>query len=82
MLHRIGGFAQIRTGLDESWASAPSAVFTVEGGDTFQVSVTATWTKGEAVVAPFNALQVNVGTPRNWESVYGPGIFRKFEGLD
>lgn len=76
-LHQMGGFARIRTALDEQRAAAPGAFFTVDGGDTFQGSAMAAWTKGEAVVAPFNALQVDVGTPGNWESVYGPGIFRK-----
>lgn len=76
-LHQMGGFARIRTALDERRAAAPGAVFTVDGGDTFQGSAMAAWTKGEAVVAPFNALQVDVGTPGNWESVYGPAIFRK-----
>lgn len=73
----MGGFARLRTALDEQRAAAPAAVFTIDGGDTFQGSAMAAWTKGEAVVAPFNALQVDVGTPGNWESVYGPGIFRK-----
>jgi sulfur-oxidizing protein SoxB len=79
-LHQMGGFARIRTALDEARAQAPGAVFTVDGGDTFQGSAIAAWTKGEAVIAPFNALQTDVGTPGNWEPVYGPDIFRKLMG--
>ncbi len=76
-LHRMGGFARIRTALDRERASAPGAVFTLDGGDTFQGSAVAAWTEGQAVVAPLNALGIDAGTPGNWEVVYGPKIFRK-----
>ena len=76
-LHRMGGFARIRTALDQERASAPGAVFTLDGGDTFQGSAVAAWTQGEAVVAPLNALGIDAGTPGNWEVVYGPEVFRK-----
>ncbi len=76
-LHRMGGFARIRTALDRERASATGAVFTLDGGDTFQGSAVAAWTQGEAVVAPLNALGIDAGTPGNWEIVYGPQIFRK-----
>lgn len=79
-LHRMGGFARIRTALDERRSAAQGAVFTVDGGDTFQGSAIAAWTKGEAIVAPFNALHVDIGTPGNWEVVYGPDVFRKLMG--
>ena len=76
-LHRMGGFSRIRTALDRERASAPGAVFTLDGGDTFQGSAVAAWTQGEAVVGPLNALGIDAGTPGNWEVVYGPAIFRK-----
>src|ERR1700693_5798754 len=76
-LHRMGGFARIRTALDQERAGAPGAVFTLDGGDTFQGSAIAAWTQGEAVVAPLNALGIDAGTPGNWEVVYGPAAFRK-----
>ncbi len=76
-LHSIGGYARIRTALDERRKAARGAVFTIDGGDTVQGSALAAWTQGEAVVAPFNALHVDVGTPGNWEVVYGPAAFRK-----
>ncbi|MBC7395836.1 MAG: 5'-nucleotidase C-terminal domain-containing protein [Bdellovibrionales bacterium] len=76
-LHRMGGFARIKTALDQLRASAPGAVFTADGGDTFQGSAVAAWTKGEAVIAPINALGFDVGIPGNWEVVYGPEAFRK-----
>jgi len=76
-LHRMGGFARIRTALDRERASAAGAVFTLDGGDTFQGSAIAAWTQGEAVVGPLNALGIDAGTPGNWEVVYGPERFRK-----
>ena len=76
-LHRMGGFARIRTALDQERAGATGAVFTLDGGDTFQGSAIAAWTQGEAVVAPLNALGIDAGTPGNWEVVYGPEVFRK-----
>jgi sulfur-oxidizing protein SoxB len=79
-LHRMGGFARIRTSLDRERASAPGAVFTLDGGDTFQGSAIAAWTQGEAVVAPLNALGIDAGIPGNWEPVYGPAVFRKLMG--
>src|SRR5690348_4734978 len=79
-LHRMGGYARLRTALDQMRASAPGAVFTVDGGDTFQGSAIAAWTEGQSVVVPFNALGIDVGTPGNWEVVYGPQVFRKLLG--
>ncbi len=76
-LHRMGGFSRIRTALDRERSSATGAVFTLDGGDTFQGSAVAAWTQGEAIVAPLNALGIDAGTPGNWEVVYGPAQFRK-----
>jgi len=76
-LHRMGGFARIRTALDRERASASGAVFTLDGGDTFQGSAVAAWTLGEAVVASLNALGIDAGVPGNWEPIYGPQQFLK-----
>ncbi|MGD1095048.1 MAG: metallophosphoesterase [Bryobacteraceae bacterium] len=76
-LHRMGGFARIRTALDQERGSASGAVFTLDGGDTFQGSAIAAWTQGGAIVAPLNALGIDAGTPGNWEVVYGPEVFWK-----
>lgn len=79
-LYRMGGFARIKTALDQYKASARGAVFAVDGGDTFQGSALAAWTQGKAIVAPLNALGIDVGIPGNWEVVYGPKIFRSLMG--
>lgn len=76
-LHRMGGFARIKTALDQKRKSGPPATFVIDGGDTFQGSAIAAWTQGEALVAPLNALGIEVATPGNWEVVYGPTAFKK-----
>ncbi len=64
-----------RAGTAEALRTA--AVFTADGGDTFQGSALAAWTVGEAVLSPLNALGLDVGVPGNWDVVYGPEAFRR-----
>ncbi|MCA1665417.1 MAG: bifunctional metallophosphatase/5'-nucleotidase, partial [Myxococcales bacterium] len=71
----MGGYARLKTAIDRERARAKGAVFVADGGDTFQGSGPAAWSKGEAVLAPFNALGVDVCVPGNWEVVYGPERF-------
>ncbi len=76
-LRRMGGFARIRSVLEQKRREFPGAVFTMDGGDTFQGSALAAWTEGAAVIPPLNALGIDVGVPGNWDVVYGPAVFRK-----
>lgn len=76
-LHRMGGYARLKTALTDLENSAPGPVFLADGGDTFQGSAISAWTKGEAVVGPLNALNLDVGIPGNWEVVYGPEALKK-----
>lgn len=76
-LQQMGGYARIKTVLDQVRARAAGAVFVADGGDTFQGSGPAAWTEGEVVMAPFNALGVDVCVPGNWEVVYGAARFRE-----
>ncbi len=71
----LGGYARLRTAFDKERAAARGAVFVADGGDTFQGSGPAAWSEGEVVLAPFNALGVDVCVPGNWEVVYGPRRF-------
>ena len=75
-LQAMGGYARLKTALDRERASANGAVFLVDGGDTFQGSGPAAWSKGQVVVAPLNALGLGAFVPGNWEPVYGPARFR------
>lgn len=78
-LQRMGGYARLRTAIDRERRAVPDA-FVVDGGDTFQGSGPAAWTKGETVLEPFNALGVDVCVPGNWEVVYGADRFRDLMG--
>ena len=73
----MGGFARLRTALDRERAAAPGAVFAVDGGDTFQGSGPAAWSRGEVVIEPLRALGLDLGTPGNWEVAYGAPRFRE-----
>ena len=71
----MGGYACLKTAIDRERARSKGAVFVADGGDTFQGSGPAAWSKGEVVLAPFNALGADVCVPGNWEVVYGPERF-------
>lgn len=73
----MGGYARLKTAIDRARASAGPASFLVDGGDTFQGSAAAAWSRGEAVVDPLNGLGIDVCVPGNWEVVYGPERFRE-----
>ena len=73
----MGGFPRLRTALDRERVAAPGAAFVVDGGDTFQGSGPAEWSRGEVVVAPLGALHLDLGVPGNWEVVYGADRFRE-----
>lgn len=75
-LQRMGGFARLKTVLERERTRVRGAAFVADGGDTFQGSGPAAWTQGEVVLAPFNALGIDVCVPGNWEVVYGADRFR------
>jgi len=76
-LQPMGGFARLKTAVDRARKDAAGPSFFVDGGDTFQGSAAAAWSKGEAVVGPLNALGLDVCVPGNWEPVYGPEQMKK-----
>jgi 2',3'-cyclic-nucleotide 2'-phosphodiesterase (5'-nucleotidase family)/ferritin-like protein len=76
-LQPMGGYARLKTAFDQERASAKGAVFIVDGGDTFQGSGPAAWSKGQVVVGPLNALGLDAFVPGNWEPVYGPVRLRE-----
>ena len=74
---QMGGYARLKTAIDEARANAIGPSFLADGGDTFQGSAPAAWSQGEAVVGPLNGLGLDVCVPGNWEVVYGPAQFIK-----
>lgn len=66
---RVGGYAQLATLVKRLKASRPGALL-LDGGDTWQGSATALWTRGADMVDAQLALGVDVMTG-HWEFTYG-----------
>lgn len=66
---RVGGFAHLATLVQRLKASRPGALL-LDGGDTWQGSATALWTKGQDMVDACKLLGVDIMTG-HWEFTYG-----------
>ena len=66
---RTGGFAHLATLVKRLRASRPNALL-VDGGDSWQGSATALWTKGQDMIDASKLLGVDVMTG-HWEFTYG-----------
>ncbi|MGX6567103.1 thiosulfohydrolase SoxB [Cupriavidus necator] len=66
---KVGGFAHLATLVKRLKADRPGALL-LDGGDTWQGSATALWTKGQDMVDAALALGVDVMTP-HWEMTLG-----------
>ena len=66
---RVGGFAHLATLVKRLRATRPGALL-LDGGDTWQGSGTALWTKGQDMVEAAKLLGVDVMT-LHWECTYG-----------
>ncbi len=66
---RVGGFAHLATLVKRLKASRPGALL-LDGGDTWQGSATALWTRGQDMVEACKLLGVDVMTG-HWEFTYG-----------
>jgi sulfur-oxidizing protein SoxB len=69
MYGRVGGFAHLATLVKRLRAQRPGALL-LDGGDTWQGSATALWTKGQDMVDACLQLGVDVMTG-HWEFTYG-----------
>lgn len=70
-----GGIARLATAVKQARAQDPQAVL-MNIGDTYHGGVEALYTLGNAIVAPVDALGVDIGVPGNWDFAYGPVVTR------
>ncbi|MBV8603931.1 MAG: thiosulfohydrolase SoxB [Pelomonas sp.] len=75
---RVGGFAQLATLVKKLRASRPGALL-LDGGDTWQGSATALWTRGADMVEACELLGVDVMTG-HWEFTYGQARVQELVG--
>ncbi|MFM7254100.1 MAG: thiosulfohydrolase SoxB [Betaproteobacteria bacterium] len=68
-LGKVGGFAHLATLVRQLRAARPQALL-LDGGDTWQGSATALWTRGQDMVDACKLLGVNIMTA-HWEFTYG-----------
>lgn len=68
---KLGGLARIKTLFDRTRADNPGGVVALDNGDTFHGTHLAVSTKGQALVAPVNALGLTAMTA-HWEFAWGP----------
>lgn len=66
---KVGGFAHLKTLVDNLRGSANGDSLLLDGGDTWQGSATAYWTRGKDMVDATNQLGVDVMTG-HWEFTY------------
>ena len=67
----LGGYARIASLLAAARNENPSGVLALDNGDTFHGTHVAVATKGEALVAPLNALHLDAMTG-HWDFAWGP----------
>lgn len=68
-----GGLARTATLIRRIRQEASGSIL-MNIGDTTHGGVEALFTEGEAVVAPVNALGIDIGVPGNWDFAFGPQV--------
>ncbi|SDD17174.1 sulfate thiol esterase SoxB [Cupriavidus sp. YR651] len=77
---KVGGFAHLSTLVQRMKASRPGALL-LDGGDTWQGSATALWTRGQDMVDAALQLGVDVMTP-HWEMTLGADRVKEIVSKD
>jgi len=76
-IQMMGGYARLKTAIEQERASRDGACFLLDGGDEFQGSGPAAWSEGKVIVEPLKALGLDAFVPGNWEAAYGPERFKE-----
>jgi S-sulfosulfanyl-L-cysteine sulfohydrolase len=76
-IQMMGGYARLKTVIAHEQAHCDGPSFLLDGGDEFQGSGPAAWSKGEVMLDPLNAFGIDVFVPGNWDPVYGPERFKE-----
>jgi 2',3'-cyclic-nucleotide 2'-phosphodiesterase (5'-nucleotidase family) len=66
-----GGYARLATAANAIRRETGGRGLLIDGGDTLQGSGPAAWSRGEVVLGPQCAPNVELGIPGNWEVIYG-----------
>ena len=72
-----GGFATLKTMINELRNKNPLNTLVIDGGDCFQGSGIAALTEGRAIVPLMNNIGYDIMLPGNWEVVYGKEMMLK-----
>ncbi|NVB80808.1 MAG: bifunctional metallophosphatase/5'-nucleotidase [Kofleriaceae bacterium] len=77
---QAGGYARLARAIADIRREVGGRALVIDGGDTFQGSGPAAWSKGDVVIAPQRALGVDLAVPGNWEVAYGAARMRELLG--
>ena len=72
-----GGFATLKTMINELRNKNPENTLVIDGGDCFQGSGIAALTEGKAIIPLMNNIGYDIMLPGNWEVVYGKEMMMK-----
>ncbi|HEY5774005.1 MAG TPA: metallophosphoesterase, partial [Chitinophagaceae bacterium] len=72
-----GGFATLKTMINEIRDQNPDNTLVIDGGDCFQGSGIAALTEGKAIIPLMNNIGYDIMLPGNWEVVYGKEMMMK-----
>ncbi len=72
-----GGFATLKTMVNELRKQNPENTILIDGGDCFQGGGVAALTEGKAIVPLMNNIGYDLMLPGNWEVVYGKEMMMK-----
>ncbi|HET6721549.1 MAG TPA: metallophosphoesterase, partial [Chitinophagaceae bacterium] len=72
-----GGFATLKTMVNQLRKKNPLNTLVIDGGDCFQGSGIAALTEGRAIIPLMNNIGYDIMLPGNWEVVYGKEMMMK-----